>query len=152
MTSTLKSVRTRRPNCGHCRKREVCVKLCPRLEQYFNDLIPHKGREFPIGIPRIMGGGGISKIEPYDVSSLKVLNSYEKRALALRIVNTPIKEIAKMLDISPKYMRHMLYIARQKLRHYVDKTDKGEENQLDDPGTETLSRRVKSGEYKKTPA
>jgi hypothetical protein len=107
------------------------------MELYMKDVIPSDfGREYPIGSPEFINVG-LPKSGKYDVFKIRKLNDKEKKALALRFVNVPNKEIARILGIPPGYIRHLIYIARQKLRQNPTISDNGREIVFDDSWTKT---------------
>ena len=132
----------RKPHCKTCNKRDVCTAICKRMDRYLHSVIPSDyGKEYPIGVPIFVKSGHVSRKTPYKTDALKVLTKREQQVLALRVVNTPVQEIAKMLNISPKYIKSFIYQARQKMRPPPAISDNGEESIADDSGTQAKTRR-----------
>lgn len=144
MKTKKKRMRDRPPNCARCAKRSICTTICEKMEQYMHDVIPSDfGREYPIGSPEFINIG-LPRGGRYDLFKVRRLNDKEKKALALRFVNVPNKEIAKILGIPQGYIRHLIYIARQKLRQNPTISDNGREIVFDDSWTKTHPGRRKS--------
>jgi len=139
-----KKTTTIKPNCLRCAKRASCTKICEKLENYLNSIIPSDfGKEYPIGSREYMLNVGLPKGSRTDVFKIESLSEKEQIAILLRLLNIPSRKIAKMLNIKTASLRDLVYNARLKIRHHSTKLDNNEELLSDADRAETTSRRRK---------